>query len=138
MRAMSDFDDKTVRRRYVCLGIFVLVGVMISIVIYGIVSAASHTDPVIDRTSITASESSDVLVHTTPHYSSVPTEAQVDEGVSAKIDEIRETATASESQSTEKPEQQHTEPESTSESLDSHDHSTTSEEPVTHTESPPK
>jgi hypothetical protein len=134
MRAMSDFDDKTVRRRYVCLGIFVLVGVMVSIVIYGIVSAASHSDPVIDQASSTASESSDILVHTTPHYSSMHTEASED-GESAKIDENLETTTpaSAEPQSTEKPEQQHTEPESTSET---HDHTqASSKELVTLTES---
>jgi len=136
MRAMSDFDDKTVRRRYVCLGIFVLVGVMASIVIYGIVSAASHTDPVIDRASSTASESSEILVHTTPFYSSVHTEAPEDAG-SPKVDENLETTTpVSEPQSSENPEQQHTEPESTSET---HDHTpASSKEPVTHTESSAK
>ncbi|XP_059476346.1 uncharacterized protein LOC132197221 [Neocloeon triangulifer] len=42
MRALSDFEGKTIRRRYVCLGLFVLVGLMASIVIYGIVHAASY------------------------------------------------------------------------------------------------
>ncbi|XP_065353406.1 uncharacterized protein LOC135948193 [Cloeon dipterum] len=45
MRALSDFEEKTVRRRYICLGIFILVAVMVSIVIYGIVHAASHMGP---------------------------------------------------------------------------------------------
>jgi len=45
MRALSDFDNKRVRRRYVCLGLFVLGCVMASIVVYGIVRAASHTVP---------------------------------------------------------------------------------------------
>lgn len=102
MRALSDFDVKTVRRRYVCLGILVLVGVMVSIVIYGIVSAASHSEA---STSLMSSTVEPAIGNSiglnpteTPQFASSPhtVAAEEEEGGAAKNDDKHETTTSAE------------------------------------------
>lgn len=107
MRALSDFDVKTVRRRYVCLGLLALVGVMVSIVIYGIVSAASHSNP---STSLMSSTVEPAIGNSiglnptvTPQFASSPhTEAAEEkESGAAKNDDKHETTTSVEPQTIE-------------------------------------